>query len=70
VTIEVDDQCGGLPDGKLEDLFSPFVRAREDVDGLGLGLPITRRAIEAHGGHIEVRNLPGKGCAFVVELPT
>lgn len=70
VTIEVEDQCGGLPEGKVDELFSPFVRGRSDVGGHGLGLPITRQAIEAHGGHITVRNLPGKGCVFVVELPT
>ena len=69
VTIEVEDQCGGLPEGKVHELFSPFVRGRDDA-GLGLGLPITRQAIEAHSGHIHVRNMPGKGCVFVVEMPT
>ncbi|HVV49460.1 MAG TPA: HAMP domain-containing sensor histidine kinase [Polyangia bacterium] len=69
VTIEVEDQCGGLPGGKIDELFSPFVRGRNEGGGLGLGLAIARQAIEAHGGGVHVRNLPGKGCVFVVTLP-
>lgn len=70
LTIEVADQCGGLPEERLSDLFDPFVRGHTDTTGMGLGLPITRQAIEAHGGHIHVHNHPGKGCVFSVELPT
>jgi signal transduction histidine kinase len=70
VIIEVEDECGGLPDGDPEGLFQPFVQRGRDKSGLGLGLPITRRAAEAHGGTVRVRNLPGKGCIFVVALPT
>jgi signal transduction histidine kinase len=40
-----------------------------DRTGLGLGLNISRQAIEADGGRLSVRNLPDKGCVFVVEMP-
>jgi signal transduction histidine kinase len=68
VVIEVEDECGGLPSGKLEELFRPYVQRGPDRRGLGLGLAITREAIEAHGGELAVTNLPGKGCIFAVRL--
>lgn len=69
VAFEVEDECGGLPEEKIDELFSPFVRGRTEGGGLGLGLAITRQAVEAHGGGIHVRNVPGKGCVFVVNIP-
>jgi signal transduction histidine kinase len=69
VTIEVEDACGGIPDG-ARDLFQPFGERRaRNRTGLGLGLSIARRAVRAQGGDIRVRNLPGKGCAFIIEVP-
>jgi hypothetical protein len=68
VSIEIEDECGGLPPGATEALFQPFER-RGDRGGLGLGLAISRQAVEAHGGRISVRDIPGKGCVFVVEMP-
>lgn len=67
--IEVSDQCGGLPPGKLDALFRPFERHGEDRSGLGLGLKISLDAVRANGGEIRVRNRPGDGCTFSVELP-
>jgi signal transduction histidine kinase len=69
VCIEVEDRCGGLPDAPIEDLFRPFVQKNRDRRGAGLGLPIARRAVEAHGGTLSVRNLPGVGCVFVILIP-
>jgi len=66
--IEIEDECGGLPPGKEEELFTPFVQKGHDRRGLGLGLSVTREAIEKHGGHLSVTNLPGKGCIFAVSL--
>jgi hypothetical protein len=40
-----------------------------DRTGLGLGLMISRHGVESNGGKIHVRDLPGKGCIFTVELP-
>jgi signal transduction histidine kinase len=68
-TIEVADACGGLPPGKTEDLFTPLVQRGEDRSGFGLGLAIARQAVEAQGGAIDVRNVPGTGCVFTIDLP-
>jgi signal transduction histidine kinase len=68
VFLDVEDECGGLPAGKDEDLFLPFAQRGADRGGLGLGLAICQRAAEASGGRIHVRDLPGKGCIFTLEL--
>jgi signal transduction histidine kinase len=69
ITFEVEDQCGGLPPGKAKELFLPFAQRSADRSGLGLGLAISRRVVEQSGGKIDVRDMPGKGCVFTVELP-
>jgi signal transduction histidine kinase len=69
VVVEVEDECGGLPPGKQDELFAPFVRRTNDRRGVGLGLAITRDAVKAHGGEVSVTNLPGKGCVFRMTLP-
>ena len=69
VVIEVADQCGGLPPGRVEDLFIPFTQRSDNRSGLGLGLSISRRAVEANGGTLTVRDVPGTGCVFTVALP-
>ena len=68
--FEVEDACGGLPAGKVEEAFAPFVRLTTEESGFGLGLAIAKQAVDAHAGTIRVQNLPGKGCIFVLELPT
>lgn len=67
--IEVEDECGGLRPGDETKIFQTFQQVGEDRSGFGLGLAIAREAVEAHGGRISVRNRPGKGCVFSVELP-
>jgi signal transduction histidine kinase len=69
VLIDVEDECGGLPPGKAEELFRPFDRRGADKSGLGLGLAISRKSVYANGGEIHVKNKPGKGCVFTIELP-
>jgi len=69
VLIEVDDGCGGLPPGFAEKLFEPFRYRSADRSGLGLGLIIARRGVEANGGALRVLDLPGKGCIFTVDIP-
>jgi signal transduction histidine kinase len=69
VLIEIEDECGGLPPGKAEELFQPFMQRAADRSGLGLGLSISNRSIEANGGGLHVRDLPGKGCIFTIDLP-
>lgn len=69
VLIDIEDECGGLPPGNIEELFRPFEQRSADRSGLGLGLAISRRGVEANGGNVHVRNVPGKGCVFTVDLP-
>jgi signal transduction histidine kinase len=69
VLIEVADECGGLPAGKAEELFRPFTRGSSSDSGLGLGLSIALRAARANSGDIRVRDVPGTGCVFTIDLP-
>ena len=69
VRIAIEDECGGLPAGKAEQLFQPFDRRGRDRSGLGLGLAISRQGVAASGGRIEVQDLPGKGCIFSIVVP-
>jgi hypothetical protein len=69
VLIEVEDECGGLPAGTQEAIFQPFEQAGLDRTGVGLGLAISRRSVEADGGKLSVRDVPGHGCVFRIELP-
>jgi K+-sensing histidine kinase KdpD len=69
ILIEIEDECGGLPAGDAKDLFQLFEQRNADRSGLGLGLDISRRGVEANGGSLHVRNLPGTGCVFTIDLP-
>lgn len=69
VQIDVQDECGGLPPGTVEGLFQPFEQRGADRTGLGLGLAISLKGVQASGGEIRVRDLPGSGCVFTVDLP-
>jgi len=67
--IEVEDECGGIP-ASVGDPFQPFGERRgRDRTGLGLGLSIARKAVRAHGGDIHIRDAPGKGCVFTIDVP-
>ena len=69
VLIEVQDECGGLPAGEVEELFRPFEQRGANRTGVGLGLAFSRWGVEANGGRIHARNLGGVGCVFTVDLP-
>jgi signal transduction histidine kinase len=69
VYFDVEDECGGLPPGKIENLFLPFSQRGTDRTGVGLGLSICLRAARTNSGDIIVRDLPGKGCVFTLDLP-
>jgi signal transduction histidine kinase len=69
IFIEIEDECGGLPPGKADVMFRPFEQLDAERTGLGLGLAISRRGVEANGGKLNVRDLPGTGCVFIVTLP-
>ena len=69
VLIDVQDECGGLPEKAAETMFRPFEQLGSTRTGLGLGLPLSRRGVEANGGKLYVRSLPGVGCVFTIDLP-
>jgi signal transduction histidine kinase len=69
VEIGVQDQCGGLAHGEAERLSAALGQRGTNPRGLGHGLFVTRKGIEASGGRIDVRDLPGKGCVFTIDLP-
>ena len=71
VLIAVEDECGGLPEGTIDDLFRPFEQRSADRSGLGLGLGLAmcRWGTEVNSGLISARNLPKHGCVFTVALP-
>ncbi len=69
VAIEIEDQCGGFPPGKADELLSALQQKGLPRNGLGLGLFNSRKGIEANGGLLGVRDLPGSGCIFSIDLP-
>lgn len=68
VMVSVQDQGGGIQPEKMAELFKPFVQHNADRTGLGLGLMISKQAIEKCGGSLGVRNTD-EGCKFTVSLP-
>ena len=69
ILIDVKDHCGGLPPGNAEKMFAPFSQRSGDRTGMGLGLSIARKSVEADGGLLSVRDRPGAGCIFTIDLP-
>jgi len=69
VVISVSDQGIGIPDDEQASLFTPFGRLDGARPGLGLGLLVCRRLVEAHGGQIWVESTRGKGSTFSFTLP-
>lgn len=72
VAVSVADEGVGILEGESDQLFEPFRRGRavhRAIPGLGLGLYVSRRIVEAHGGHIHVTSRPGHGSTFEVVLP-
>lgn len=69
ILIDVKDHCGGLPPGDAEKMFTPFTQRSEDKTGLSLGLSIARKSVEADSGLLHVRDMPGIGCIFTIDLP-
>jgi signal transduction histidine kinase len=72
--VEIADSGVGIPASEIDSIFDRFFRAStaEDagIPGTGLGLPLVRAVITAHGGDIIVRSTVGEGTTFSVELPT
>jgi signal transduction histidine kinase len=73
IRVEIEDDGPGIPDAELERVFEPFRRLEESrnraTGGVGLGLTIARRTVEAEGGQLVLRNRLGGGLAATVTLP-
>lgn len=72
VITSVIDQGAGIPAEDIPSLFRPFYRSRKkrEIEGLGLGLFITKKLVMAHGGRIWVSSEEGRGSIFSFSLPS
>jgi signal transduction histidine kinase len=66
--IEIADTGAGIPPENISHLFEPYFSTKET--GTGLGLAIVKKAVDDHGGTIEVQSEPGSGTTFTITLPT
>jgi signal transduction histidine kinase len=72
LALRVVDEGVGIPDGELESIFEKFVQSsktRSGAGGTGLGLPICREIVQAHGGEIFAGHARGGGAVLAVMLP-
>ncbi|MGD2025455.1 MAG: ATP-binding protein, partial [Methyloceanibacter sp.] len=73
VEVEVSDTGVGIPSEDMDSIFERFRRAgnaaEANEEGLGLGLPVARAIVQAHGGNIDVKSQVGKGTSVLVTLP-
>jgi two-component system sensor histidine kinase KdpD len=68
--IDIADRGAGIPEGALQKIFEKFYRGpHTNISGVGLGLPICRGIVEAHGGTIDAENRSGGGAVFRIKLP-
>jgi len=67
IEIRISDEGIGIHEKDLLHIFEPFFTTRER--GFGLGLAISYKLVEAHGGEMWVDSVPGKGTTFVIRLP-
>jgi two-component system NtrC family sensor kinase len=70
VRIEISDTGHGIPDDLLPRIFEPWVSTKKPGRGTGLGLPIARDVVTAHGGTISVTSSVGHGTTFTIDLPS
>ena len=67
VVFKVSDTGTGIPKEVMDNLWSPLFTTK--AKGMGFGLPICKRIVEAHGGSIRVESAVGKGATFIITLP-
>lgn len=67
VYVQISDSGSGIPPQILERLFDPFFTTKPD--GTGLGLAVSKKIIDDHGGKVEVQSTVGKGSHFKISLP-
>ena len=69
IRIDVEDQGYGLQPDTEKTIFEAFAQSGADRSGLGLGLLIAKRSVEANKGFLSVRSKVGMGCVFTIDLP-
>lgn len=73
ILIGVGDRGVGIPPNEHDKIFQKFVRGadakRGGVRGVGIGLALVKRIVEAHGGSVRVESEPGRGSTFTLVLP-
>ncbi len=69
VELRVTDTGTGMTPEEIEQIFNPFFTTKDADKGIGLGLSISYRIVEAHQGKIEVKSKVNKGTTFTVSLP-
>jgi signal transduction histidine kinase/CheY-like chemotaxis protein len=69
IVVEIHDNGPGIPAEVKPRIFEPFFTTKAPDQGTGLGLPIARDAVEAHGGTLEVESERGRGATFRMRLP-
>jgi signal transduction histidine kinase len=69
IIVEIADNGPGIAAELKERVFEPFFTTKSPDSGTGLGLPIARDAVEAHGGRIELESDRGRGACFRIRLP-
>lgn len=67
--IEVEDECGGIPESQGDPFQALGDQRGHDRTGLGQRLASAQKAVKAQAGEIHLRNMPGKGCVFVIDVP-
>jgi signal transduction histidine kinase len=68
VVVEVEDNGSGIPDDVAAHIFEPFFTTKGE-NGLGLGLDISRKIVEEHGGRLDFTSRVGVGTTFRVAVP-
>ena len=73
ISFEVIDHGIGIPESELENLFLDYYRVRNTLtaqrEGLGLGLALSQKLVQLHGGVIDVKSAENLGSTFTVKIP-
>jgi signal transduction histidine kinase len=69
IALKVTDTGVGIAEENIKMIYEPFFTTKSTKQETGLGLPITRKIVEGHGGLIKIESVVGKGSAFTLYFP-